>query len=66
MLDVVPEANQNKEFTSHMEEIKVINIERGEILRNIERKHALKRKYLHTMTRQTTTTRASVGSSRIA
>ncbi len=44
MLDVVPEANQYKELALHMEEIKAINIERGEILRNIEGKQTLKRK----------------------
>jgi hypothetical protein len=44
MLDVVLEANQHEELASHMEEIKATNIEGGEILRNTERKQALKRK----------------------
>jgi hypothetical protein len=44
MLDVILEVNQDKEFASNMEEIKMANIEGNEVLRTTNGKQVPKKK----------------------
>jgi hypothetical protein len=47
MLDVVPEDDQHKERAPHVEENEAIDTKGGEILKDNDVRHALKRKRPH-------------------